>query len=126
MYDYQVPILISSISVNKSLDLSIQRILPFINGVFHVRKISDLADIDIKFAIIAIQHLLYYGYIVLLDIFQFSNIYTINRRATELLHSPKIQIECVNFVSRFGKTATLIIKTLTSYHSQHFLHCILH
>ncbi len=102
MYDYQVPILISSISVNKSLDLSIQRILPFINGVYHIKKISDLAQVDIKFAIIAVQHLLYYGYIVLLDIFQFSNIYTINRKATELLHCSKLQSECVNFVCRFG------------------------
>lgn len=39
---------------------------------------------------------------MLIDIFQFSNTYAINKNATLLLHASSLQTECVNFVSRSG------------------------
>ena len=68
-----------------------------------MKKIADLADVDTQLTRIAIQHLVYYGCIVLLDIFQFSNIYSINKKAALLLQSTALQKECTDFVSRFGK-----------------------
>ena len=38
----------------------------------------------------------------MMDIFQFSNTYTINGKIKQLLHSESMQYECIHFVSRFG------------------------
>ncbi|CAK36890.1 uncharacterized protein An01g03520 [Aspergillus niger] len=61
--------------MDENWDLTMQRIVPHINGVNSVRIISILADTDFSLTCRAIRHLLYYGCLFLLDIFSFSAIY---------------------------------------------------
>lgn len=41
----------------------------------HVKRIAELAEVDLDLARVCIQHLLFYSAIVLVDLFQFSNSY---------------------------------------------------
>ena len=50
--------------------MTLRRIVPFINGVHSVKTISNLADVDNEFTRTALQHLLYYGCVKMVDIFQ--------------------------------------------------------
>ncbi|KAJ3041066.1 Nitrogen permease regulator 2 [Rhizophlyctis rosea] len=50
-----------------------RQIIPCIDGVQSVRRIADISDVDVTFVRIAIQHLLYYGCVKLVDIFQTSS-----------------------------------------------------
>ncbi|KAI9091758.1 nitrogen permease regulator 2 [Phlyctochytrium arcticum] len=104
VYDYQVPVLIVNLEkvMDKYWDLTMQRILPHIDGVHSVKKIAEIGDVDPTLVRIAIQHLLYYGVVKMVDIFQFSNVYAIKPSISYLLRSQRLQSECVNFVSRPG------------------------
>ncbi|KAJ5509554.1 Nitrogen permease regulator 2 [Penicillium freii] len=61
--------------MDENWDLTMQRIVPHINGVNSVRIISVLADTDFSLTCRALRHLLYYGCLFILDIFSFSAIY---------------------------------------------------
>ncbi|MCJ1309761.1 Nitrogen permease regulator 2 [Agyrium rufum] len=71
---HHVPLLTVSLSGyadRDNWDLTLLRIIPFIDGVNSVRRIADLADAEPKLVRKALEHLAYYGCIVLLDIFSF-------------------------------------------------------
>ncbi|KAJ3052220.1 Nitrogen permease regulator 2 [Rhizophlyctis rosea] len=104
VYDYQVPVCVVDLEkvMDNHWDMTMQRIIPYIDGVQSVRRIADIADVDVTFVRIAIQHLLYYGCVKLVDIFQFSNVYAI-KSVTGLLHSPEYQAELIRFVARPGR-----------------------
>ncbi|KAJ3322661.1 Nitrogen permease regulator 2 [Boothiomyces sp. JEL0866] len=72
VYDYQVPILITDLTkyIDRHWDITMRRIIDFVNGVNTVHKIAYKSDVDITYVRIAIQHLLYYGCAKLIDIFQ--------------------------------------------------------
>ncbi|KAJ5244352.1 Nitrogen permease regulator 2 [Penicillium chrysogenum] len=55
--------------MDENWDLTMQRIVPHINGVNSVRIISVLADTDFSLTCRALRHLLYYGCLFILDIF---------------------------------------------------------
>jgi len=75
------------------------RIIPYINGVNSVSMIAHLSDTDFKLACKALTHLLYYGCLLLLDIFQFSAIYAPTADIGSLLSDPAMQDECARYVS---------------------------
>lgn len=56
-------------------DLTLQLLLPHIDGVNYVRRIAELADADLELACEAIKALVNNGCAVLLDIFSFSASY---------------------------------------------------
>ena len=66
VYDYQVPVLIIDLvqimeheaPMDTYWDLTLQKIIPRIDGVAHVKMISDLADVSIELVRLAVQHLL--------------------------------------------------------------------
>ncbi|KAI8815585.1 nitrogen permease regulator 2-domain-containing protein, partial [Fimicolochytrium jonesii] len=107
VHDYQVPVLIVNLErmMDKHWDMTIQRVIPRINGIHSVKRISENADVDCGLVRIAVQHLLYYGCVKMVDIFQFSNIYGIRPTLTHLLRSPTLQSELSTFVTRPGKPA---------------------
>lgn len=63
--------------VDPSWDLTLQRLVPHIDGVSDVRRIAYIADISLDLAKTAIQHLLRYDTIILLDLFFFGNCYAV-------------------------------------------------
>ena len=75
---HQVPLLTMSLAGLQSpisSDLTLNRVLPYINGVNSISRIAQLADTDLSLTRRAVQHLVYYGCLVLLDIFSFGAIY---------------------------------------------------
>lgn len=74
--EWQVPIFVVDIEtiVDKYWDLTIRKVIPFINGVLPVCKISELTDVDLRLVKLAVQHLVYYGVCKLVDVFQVSGV----------------------------------------------------
>ncbi|KAJ5697321.1 Nitrogen permease regulator 2 [Penicillium malachiteum] len=86
--------------MDENWDLTMQRIVPHINGVNSVRIISTLADTDFSLTCRAIRHLLYYGCVFLLDIFSFSAIYAPTAQFSPTIASDEaMQLECARYVN---------------------------
>ena len=56
-------------------DLTVRRILPFVDGVNSLAKVAWLADVDYRLARAAVAHFIYYGCALLLDVFSFGAAY---------------------------------------------------
>ncbi|PGH29631.1 hypothetical protein GX50_07614 [[Emmonsia] crescens] len=95
--------------VDENWDLTMQRIVPFINGVNSVRIISALADTDFSLTCSAIRHLIYYGCIFLLDIFSFTAIYAPTAQfGSTIAVDEDMQRECARYVNtRFAPTPSI-------------------
>ena len=85
--------------VDDNWDLTMLRILPYIDGVNSVKQISLRADADHKLTRKAVQHLLYYGCLLLLDIFQYGAIYAPTAEIAQFVESPEAQAECARYVA---------------------------
>ncbi|KAL2868837.1 nitrogen permease regulating protein NPR2 [Aspergillus lucknowensis] len=86
--------------LDENWDLTMQRIVPHINGVNSVRVISFLADTDFSLTCRAIRHLLYYGCLFLLDIFSFSAIYAPTALFSSTIAADEsMQQECARYVN---------------------------
>ena len=59
--DYQIPVLLFDISQNVTdqWDISVIRVLAYINGVNSIEQIAAAADMDLSICRQSIQHLLY-------------------------------------------------------------------
>ncbi|EXJ73582.1 uncharacterized protein A1O5_03343 [Cladophialophora psammophila CBS 110553] len=86
--------------VDENWDLTMLRIIPFINGVNSVKRIAALADADLKLTKKCVKHLLYYGCILLLDIFSFNAVYAPTAEfANMIAKDPEMQKECARYVN---------------------------
>jgi len=88
--------------IDDQWDLTMTRIIPYINGVNSVSMVAHLSDTDFKLTCKALLHLLYYGCLLLLDIFQFSAIYAPTADIAYLFSDPAMQDECARYVSTSG------------------------
>lgn len=61
--------------VDPTWDLTLQKVIAHIDGVSDVRRIASAADVSLGLTKLALQHLLYYDTILLLDMFFFSSCY---------------------------------------------------
>lgn len=86
-----------------SWDLTIEQILPYIDGFNHVKKISHFSEVDIAIVRICIQHLVLYGFLSIISIFQYSNVYVTLPKLQELLTDQSLQRECLEYVALPGK-----------------------
>ena len=82
-----VPVPISPLSemMDNSIDLALRHILPMINGVYYVKEIARISQIDEKLVKSCIQQLLHCGVVALVDVFQFSNVYITRPRVREVM-----------------------------------------
>ncbi|KAL9103601.1 MAG: hypothetical protein Q9163_001365 [Psora crenata] len=102
LHAHQVPLLTVKVDqmVDSSWDLTMCRILPFINGIHSVKRIALLADTDLKLTRKAIKHLLHYGCAILLDIFSFSAVYAPTPAMAEFVQNEAMQQEeCLRYVA---------------------------
>ena len=81
-----------------SSDLTLNRILPYINGVSSISRIAQLADTDLSLTRRAVQHLVYYGCLVLLDIFSFGAIYAPTAEIGGFIVDDDVKEECMRYV----------------------------
>lgn len=99
IYAWHVPLSTVQLSTfTASSDLTLTRIIPYIDGVNSVAQIAELADTDLSLTRKAIQHLLYYGCVLLLDIFQFSAIYAPTAEIGAFVENEDAQAEAVRYV----------------------------
>lgn len=86
--------------VDENWDLTMLRIIPYINGVNSIKRIALLADADLKLTKKCIKHLLYYGCVLLLDMFSFNAIYAPTADITNMIAKDiEMQKECARYVN---------------------------
>ncbi|SGZ53514.1 CIC11C00000001784 [Sungouiella intermedia] len=97
---YQVPLL--TVKLNLLMDVNwdptMVKILPYINGLNSVKKISELADADYLLTKNCIQHLMHYQCIAMMDIFQFNNIYAPTNNIGNFLKTNGMAEECQAYI----------------------------
>lgn len=102
--DQHVPVRVRDLDVlvgngeDSGWDLCMQMLLPHIDGVKYVRAIAEAADVEVGLVKRSIQQLLYYGCVVLTDIFQYCNLYAISPRVLLLLRNSDLRQACLDFI----------------------------
>lgn len=80
-------------------DLTLKKVMNEIDGINDVRKIAQKADVSLELAKLALQHLLYYKIILLVDMFFFSNIYAVTPVVDDFIrNADNLQEECAAYV----------------------------
>ena len=80
-------------------DLTMKKVILQIDGIKDVRRIANDADVALDLTKIALQHLLYYDSILMLDLFLFGNIYAPTPGINDFLADREgLQDECANYV----------------------------
>jgi nitrogen permease regulator 2-like protein len=80
-------------------DLTMKKVIQEIDGIKDVRRIAHDADVALNLTKIALQHLLYYDSILMIDIFLFGNIYAPTPNINEFVSDKDgMQDECANYV----------------------------
>ena len=98
---WDVPLFIRSLpsSGEWTWDLTLHRIHQYVDGVKHVQRIADLADVELKLVKKAICELLYHGRAILLDIFHFQAIYALTAGFALFVKDETMQTECSDYVA---------------------------
>ena len=75
--EFEVPVLLYDRQLTSNLpwDVSLQHILPKIDGVSCIKVIAHETDMDVATVIMALRILLFYGCIIITSVFRFSNVY---------------------------------------------------
>ncbi|KAF7323074.1 hypothetical protein HMN09_00087500 [Mycena chlorophos] len=102
--DWMVPLALINLSrrIEPNWDLTMVKVCRYIDGVNHISRIAHLADCDLALARLAISHLLYYQVIMTVDIFQYSNMYTLRASIQSLAIEADVKEECAAYVTKPG------------------------
>ncbi|TEY69557.1 hypothetical protein BOTCAL_0113g00190 [Botryotinia calthae] len=93
--------------VDDTWDLTMRKVIKHIDGIKDVRRIAHDANVAMDLTKIALQHLLYYDSILMLDIFLFSNIYAPTSEMNDFVADKDgMQDECANYVYINGPRLT--------------------
>lgn len=109
---FQVPV--STVKLNSLVDVNwdptMLKILPYINGINSIKRISELANSDYLLTKQCIQHLMHYKCINIVDIFQFSNIYAPTNKIGNFLKLNGMAEECQSYIITDNESYTGIEK----------------
>ncbi|KAI8645679.1 nitrogen permease regulator 2 [Parasitella parasitica] len=102
VYNYHVPVCM--IDVNKMMtsnwDITVQKVASLINGVHHVKRIAELANVKPEWTKQSMEHMMYYGCIIMTDIFQYSNVYAVKPEITRLFDAKYgLAQECLRYIT---------------------------
>ncbi|KAF5373882.1 hypothetical protein D9758_000639 [Tetrapyrgos nigripes] len=105
--DWMVPVALINLTrrIEDNWDLTMAKVCRFIDGVNHVSRIAHLAECDIELTRQAISHLLYYQVIMTIDIFQYSNMYTLQKSIQWLADEAHVKEECGLYCTKPGNAA---------------------
>ncbi|KAI0121213.1 nitrogen permease regulator 2 [Xylariales sp. AK1849] len=93
--------------VDPTWDLTLQKMIPHIDGVNDVRRIAWLADVTLPLTQTALQHLLYYDTILLLDMFFFGGCYAPRPAIHDFIaNRDGLVDECAGYVCLGGITTS--------------------
>eukprot|EP00479_Gromia_sphaerica_P009348 TRINITY_DN3908_c0_g1_i3.p1 TRINITY_DN3908_c0_g1~~TRINITY_DN3908_c0_g1_i3.p1 ORF type:complete len:165 (-),score=18.06 TRINITY_DN3908_c0_g1_i3:329-823(-) len=117
VFDHQVPVQIQDLQnlMEEDWDLTLKRIVPFINGVNHVDKIAQLSETNIGFVRDCVRQLLSFGLITMIDIFLYSNEYELTAKIADFLSNSALKEECLEFVWSDKNTTKTNFPTCISY-----------
>lgn len=87
---------------DETWDLTMTRIAPFVDGIASVARVAAASDTDFALARRAVRHLLYYGCLLLLDIFQFGAAYAPTPEIAHMVADATVQDECARYVCTGG------------------------
>jgi len=109
--EHLVPIIITDLDgiINHEWDLALQQIVPYINGIYHIKHISQISGVEIEIVKQCIQHLVYYNCVALLDIFQYSNVYCCTSNFVEFSASGTKIKSCAEYI-HLSTDGTLLSK----------------
>ncbi|KAI6822691.1 hypothetical protein KC340_g9781 [Hortaea werneckii] len=98
---WDVPLLIRSLPSPEewTWDLTLQRIHSYLNGVNHVQRIAELADVELRLVKRAVRELLFYDLVKLLDIYHYQAIYTPTAEFAYFVNSQAMLDECSQYVT---------------------------
>lgn len=99
---WDVPLLIRSLPSPDewTWDLTLQRIHGHVDGVNHISRIAQLADVELKLVKQAVRELLYHGRAMILDIFHFQAIYALKSDFRWFVQDAAMQDEYARYVSK--------------------------
>ncbi|GAA5862907.1 hypothetical protein JCM3774_006683 [Rhodotorula dairenensis] len=126
---WQVPVARTNLEQMKtrSWDVTLYKVCSFIDGVNHVKRIAELAEVDLYLARQCIQHLVYYNAVITTDIFQFSNSYALLPDIADAVQyaeeedegATDLPTECENYVFSGERDSVPVpFATLLSYYSK--------
>ncbi len=100
--DHEVPVFLRDAAVLKSLDwdLALRQVIPHIDGIKYAKRLALDAEMDVDCAKAALRTLVYYDFVALIDIFQFSNIYVATEAFFAFARHTALQQECQRFVAK--------------------------
>jgi nitrogen permease regulator 2-like protein len=103
--DYDVPVRVSKLDaiVTREWDLTMQHVIPLIDGVRYVKLIALEANVGTELVKSCIRQLIFYNCVVLIDIFLYTNIYATTHRINEFLILEDVQVSCATYVTREGR-----------------------
>lgn len=120
--NYHVPVQIYDLTkaIGFDWDLTYTKIIPLINGINYVKKIAKEANIEIELVKKCLKQLIYYEYIQMIDVFQYSNVYQIisKEKIVELFKNLRAQHEFCEFIQL--KQGVNVAQVLGYYSSMKF------
>lgn len=92
--DHDVPVRVKDLDAlaGEDWDMCLRRVLPLIDGVTHTGAIAEAADVEPHLVRRVVEHMLHYGFVGLVDLFQYSNVYAITPAACDLLSPAKAEL----------------------------------
>ncbi|KAH9843077.1 NPR2-domain-containing protein [Rhodofomes roseus] len=103
--DWMVPLALIDIKkrIEPNWDLTMVKVCRYIDGTNHISRIARLADCDVDLTRQAIAHLLYYQVVMMIDIFQYSNMYTLCTTIQWLADETHVRDECGPYTTKPGQ-----------------------
>lgn len=101
VHAWNVPLLIRPLPTPEewNWDLTLQRIHPHVDGVNHVQRIAELADVELKLVKRAVKELIHHDRTILLDIFHFQAIYAPTADFAWFVNDDSMLRECCLYVA---------------------------
>jgi hypothetical protein len=78
--------------------MALLNILPYVDGVRHVRRIAFEAEVDLDVVIRCVEALLFAKVAVLIDVFQYSNVYSARPELRRLARSVPLMRACIRYI----------------------------
>ncbi|KAI7171806.1 hypothetical protein KC316_g5679 [Hortaea werneckii] len=111
---WDVPLLIRSLPSPEewTWDLTLQRIHSHLNGVNHVQRIAELADVELRLVKRAVRELLFYDLVKLLDIYHYQAIYTPTADFAYFVKTQAMLDECSQYVTTEAGQQQVDVETI--------------
>ena len=96
-----IPILLQSQTKasSKISDLTVKKVLKFIDGIKNIRKISEHAKVDQNLTLLAISHLSMFGFVKVVEPFKWNSTYFLNENFPHFVCDEGLLKKCIDFVS---------------------------